>query len=366
MMAARPRRLNDGCGQLIDNYGQCFPESRMSFADVRRTIVSAQLLTRLAMEHGMREDECLRNSGISVQALASPQTEISGDQELQVVGNIVARLGEQPALGLQAGSRYHLTTYGILGFALASCPDYRSVSRICLRYFDLSYAFVRLRSLESDGELAFVLDDSAIPPPLAQFLVERDFAAIMVASEEIWPAGVPVRAAQFRFPRPAYAEQFRRFTGVMPEFDAPLNRIVLDAAFLDKPLPQADPVVARMCEEQCRQLLIKRQVRSGISATVRDCLLRTPAKMPDIKAVARELCMAPRSLRRRLDEEQTSFRALVDEVRQTLAEELLISARMKLEEIAHCLGYSEPASFIHAFKRWKGISPTAFRQQRSS
>ena len=54
----------------------------------------------------------------------------------------------------------------------------------------------------------------------------------------------------------------------------------------------------------------------------------------------------------------------MDEVRQTLAEELLLSAHMKLSEIAGRLGYTEPAAFISAFKRWKGMSPTAYREMR--
>ena len=57
------------------------------------------------------------------------------------------------------------------------------------------------------------------------------------------------------------------------------------------------------------------------------------------------------------------FRALVEEVRQMLAEEFLRLPGMKIEEIAARLGYAEPASFIHAFKRWKNISPHAFRER---
>lgn len=363
-MGAVARGENDATGQLIDNCGHRVRERRMSFADVRRNIVSAQLLTRLATEHGISESDCLHGSNISVAALASPQTEISAEQELQVVRNLSTALAAQPGIGLEAGSRYHLTTYGIWGYALASCPDYRSVSRLCLRYVDLSYAFVRLHMLERDGVQEITLDDQAIPGDVCQFLVERDFAALMIAGEEIRPGGFPVRAIDFRFPQPVYAERFRRYGGVMPRFGAPSNRIVLDAAFLDESLPQADAMVLRMCEEQCRQLLRKRQVRVGVSGTVRDRLLRAPMRMPDIEMLAKELCMSTRSLRRRLDEEQTSFRALVDEVRQTLAEELLVTAQMKLEEIAHCLGYSEPSSLIHAFKRWKGMSPKEFRDQQ--
>jgi AraC-like DNA-binding protein len=71
--------------------------------------------------------------------------------------------------------------------------------------------------------------------------------------------------------------------------------------------------------------------------------------------------MTARTLHRKLADEQTSFRSLLDEVRGSLAEELLASPGLSVKEIAERLGYAEPSSFIHAFKRWKGVPPRAFR-----
>ena len=72
--------------------------------------------------------------------------------------------------------------------------------------------------------------------------------------------------------------------------------------------------------------------------------------------------MAPRTLHRHLAAEGASFRQLLDEVRQALAEEML-AHRMTVDEVAERLGYSEASSFVHAFKRWKGISPRTYRQR---
>ena len=68
------------------------------------------------------------------------------------------------------------------------------------------------------------------------------------------------------------------------------------------------------------------------------------------------------ALRRRLDEEGSHFRQLLDEVRQALAEELLATGGLTLEEIAERLGYGEVSNFIHAFKRWKGVAPRRFQR----
>lgn len=337
----------------------------MAFEAVRRSIVSAQLLTRFAAEHGMTPEDCLRGTGLTQPALADPLTEITVQQELQLLRNLVARIGDRPALGLEAGRRYHLSTYGALGFALMSCTDMRALTSVAERYLDLSYALVRFQFEHRAQELVIRLDDSRVPEDLRRFAVERDFAAWGVATREVLPDGLPVLGVEFRFPEPAYAEAFREFCGCTPRFSAPENLIRIDAAILDRPLPQGNPATATLLLEQCRRLLAKRQLHVGIAGQVRNQLLQASTGLPSLELVAAQLQLSPRQLRRRLREEGTHFRALVDEVQALLAQELLAIEGMKLEEVAQRLGYSEAASFIHAFKRWTGVPPGRFRGQRA-
>src|SRR5207244_1884592 len=112
----------------------------------------------------------------------------------------------------------------------------------------------------------------------------------------------------------------------------------------------------------CRDLLEHRRRRHGTAASVRARLLRNPADVPSMQAVAHELHVDPRTLRRHLETEGTSFRALVTEVRETLAVELLSNTGLTVDEVATRLGYSETAGFTHAFKRWRGIPPSQCRR----
>ncbi len=77
-------------------------------------------------------------------------------------------------------------------------------------------------------------------------------------------------------------------------------------------------------------------------------------------AIADELCITERTLHRRLAAERTSYRALVDEVRVTLALAMLESG-LTVEETARQLGYSETAAFSRAFTRWVGTPPSKHR-----
>jgi AraC-like DNA-binding protein len=93
-------------------------------------------------------------------------------------------------------------------------------------------------------------------------------------------------------------------------------------------------------------------------------LLNEPGRAPDMERIAKELATTSRSLRRRLKEEGTSFRVLVDEVRETLAEQLLSTAGLSVDAVGERLGFANTAGFISAFKRWKGASPGVWRSQQ--
>lgn len=246
---------------------------------------------------------------------------------------------------------------------MLASPTLRAVMKVVERYLPLSYAFVRFQFRRRPDALHIVLDDSDIPPDVRAFLLERDFAAWANAMHEILPSGLPLRGMSLCGPRPPHADRYAALCGVEPQFGAAENAAILDPAVMDLPLPQSNPAMARLCLEQCRHLLSRRQAREGWSGRVRDRLFQSAAGMPSLDAVAEDLHLSSRSLRRHLESEGSSFRALCDEVLETLAEELLTTANMKLEEVATRLGYAEPASFIHAFKRWKGVSPSAFREQ---
>ncbi len=338
----------------------------MSDWSVRRGIASSQLLCMLAGERGLSLVDVLRGTDISAAQLADPATEIEAAQELALIGNLVRGLGNPPSLGLAAGLRYHLTTMGIWGFVLASSATLRAALEAGLGHMDLTYSFSRIW-IEQDADGAhLMLDVSAAPAPLRRFLVERDVAAIVTFNRELLSTRQTANAIRFAFAKPDDLDPYRSALGLTPQFDAGCNALTIASALLDRPLPQANPQVRALCEMQCRSLLARRRTRAGFAGRVRDQLLRNPQQLPDMEQVATELCMTSRHLRRLLDEEGTSYRALVDEVRQALAEQLLRSPRMKLDEVAERLGYAERASFIQAFKRWTGVTPGGFRSSGGS
>ncbi|HWY25426.1 MAG TPA: AraC family transcriptional regulator ligand-binding domain-containing protein, partial [Nevskia sp.] len=299
--------------------------------DFQRGVASMQLQAQLGVEHGLPLEACLEGTGVTPAQLADPAAVVGAHQELSLVRNLVRRLGHIGGLGLEAGTRYHFTVYGILGFAIISSRDLRSAMDVALRYLNLTYAYNHISGEESGGEMRLVFEDGAIPEDVRRFLLERDAAAAFTLQREMFSQALVPRALRLRGPRPSYAERYTRLFGVEPQFGAARNEVALDAVLLDAALPQANEPSRRMAEEQCRLLLTARKARSGLAEQVRDQILRQPGQMPQMGAVADKLLLTPRTLRRRLLEEGTSYKALTDEVRETLAEEMLSAAKLSVE-----------------------------------
>jgi len=82
---------------------------------------------------------------------------------------------------------------------------------------------------------------------------------------------------------------------------------------------------------------------------------------PTFAFVAAKLAVSHRTLRRRLQAEGASYSKLLAAVRLEAARRCLANDNLTIDEIAYQLGYTEPTNFRHAFRRWTGCSPSAFR-----
>lgn len=328
-----------------------------------RSSAGAKLIWQLGREHGLADEAMLAGTGLSMAQLDDPKAEVMATAELALIEHLVQQLAHVPGLGLIAGTRYRVTTYGIWGYALLSSPTLRSAATLALRYLNLTHAFTRITLEERQGLATFTLHDLEVPATVRRFMVERDASAIVTLQQDLFNRTLPLRELRLKGPPPPYAAQVAARFGVVPRYHAQANQAVFAAEVLDVPLPQANEHTAAFCEDLCRELMQQRQARSGVAAQVRNRLLQSPAQMPDMVTVAEALCVTPRTLRRHLLAEGTTFRELVDEVRHTLATELMATADSPDKDIAQRLGFHDLSAFIQAFKRWRGVTPSVYRQQ---
>jgi len=325
-----------------------------------RSVHSVRLMADFAVESGISYQTILEETGISQQQLLDPNMVVTGQQELQVIHNLVEQLGDRPTLGLDVGTRYHFTTFGPLGMALMSSASIREALDLALTYFSLTFAFTRFLVSETDEGIRIEIEDEGVPPLVRQFIIERDAAALITVQRDLVQDNFCQYMA-FAFQPKADVQPYIDLFGILPEFGAAKNFVLLDPHKVDQKLQMANDLILHTAEEQCRQILDRRQTQKKFINLVQQQLMRVRGEMPSMDMVADRLHLNARTLRRHLAQEGMTFIQIREEVRQVLAEQYLTLPKASIEQIAEWLGYAEPASFIHAYKRWHGKTPHAVR-----
>lgn len=328
---------------------------------IRHPVAIGQVMVNFAARYGVDAATCLLGTGIEPSQLRDADALIERDQEMRLVENLILALPHVQAPGFQLGLQYNVATFGTWGFVLRISRNVIEAMRAALRYLPLSTAYCQFTTVLDEHEFSVVAHPQSIPPHLRQFLLERDTATALNLCHELGLSAFRVKRIEYQGPAPLHAAQIEALCGIAPVYRSSRNALVLDRRDAELPLPMYDPHLVRLLEDECRAQLEKRQV-SGLSGQIRQLILGPLGLVASIDDVAQHLAMSPRSLRRRLDEEQTRFRQIVDTERRQMATRLLETTEMKLDEMAVLLGYSDTASFTRAFRRWFNRSPGDYRK----
>ncbi len=262
-------------------------------------------------------------------------------------------------LGYAAGEQARLTSYSPLSLPLVSAATIHEA--LCLLAFlPLISNSVSARFVEREDDLAIVLTARSSDPVLDRFPVFYCAAAVsrllQLLSDE--PLDLAIHIA---WPRPAGFEQHPELGANRLRFDAPLHHIVVPRSTLQAACRFADPIAYQTELAGLKTRMASPGISDDVTERVRR-LLDSHRSLTSIEDTALKLHMSGSTLKRRLAEADTSFRALRESVLQDRAMLLLTDASLSLESIAGALGYSDLANFSHAFKRWTGTSPGVFRR----
>ena len=272
----------------------------------------------------------------------------------------VAQTGDAD-LGLKAARRLILGDVGAIDYVVSSAETVRSAIEQVSRYARLINDALDVK-LEIDGSTALLrLENSvALPRAAADFQVGgffRNHVCSWLGSEfrelTVW----------FTHDPPAELREYKRtFEPAQVRFRAPWLGFAFDQSVLDLPLPNADPNLHALLVPYADQRLTRLPAEGSVTANVR-VLIRVQLANggPDVGRVASQLGMSLRTLARRLETEGTTFRELVDDVRQQLALEQVGRHAATFSEITDQLGFSHVAAFHRAFRRWTGQTPRQYR-----
>lgn len=179
-------------------------------------------------------------------------------------------------------------------------------------------------------------------------------------------SGLDLPLVELAVPRPPPREEpaFHALVRAPLVFDRRHSALHFSTADWSHPLRTADPRLLATLRASVAPGV--RRGNDAVLVAVRALVARALPRVRTLHETARDLGHSGRSLQRRLARSDTSWAEVVDSVRRDRAEALVADGGLSLAEVAHAIGFAEPASFTRAWRRWFGHPPSqAGRQKRS-
>jgi len=318
------------------------------------------IVWKLLEEYGHDPASVFLETGLGPKLMHNPDARISYIVEDKLWSK-TSELIADPCYGLYAIRYWHPSHFGALGYAWLASSSLRT-------------AFIRLdRYLHTvTGYFNFQLEDTAdgfvvtfIPKSFVLDIPARVDAVLSIlikmcrinAGEELNPLMVSFTHKEY----PCSGEYYAYFRSPI-QFEAATNSFILSSEVIDQPLAGANPQLAQL-NDQIMICALAKLNRNNIEQQVKATILeQLPSGNISHKKVADALHMSVRNLQRKLKNINTSFRELLDEIRQQIAKQYVTTSDMSLSEVTFLLGLSESSSFSRAYKRWHGVTPSEARK----
>ncbi|TLX57131.1 AraC family transcriptional regulator [Stutzerimonas nosocomialis] len=315
-------------------------------------------------EKGIDASPLLESYGLDAARLADPRAQLSIPRYMRL-GHAAIQLADDPALGLDMGRLRKASHMGLAGITAAQAPTVREAARALTRYEPLYAANYRGHSrFEEDSRGAWLRFYSISPyNAYNRFVVDTVLASWITQLGAIAGHGLMPAAVHIEFPAPAYAPRYEPLFGPTLIFGAADNALRLDQPALALRNPEHCPGTWRhlleLCEAELEQRTRTRSLRERITQILGPLL---KGQEPDLQQIAQRLQTPTWTLRRKLAEEGTSYRSILNDTRRDLAMAYIRDTEAAFGEIAWLLGFASAEAFQRAFKRWSGQTPGEFRR----
>jgi AraC-like DNA-binding protein len=305
--------------------------------------------TELAAACGLDARALVTAAGLPLRCLNEPDLKVPAQRVGQLLEDAAAQAGE-PAFGLRLAESRRLSNLGPLALLVRDEPTLRRALEALMRHIHVHNEAVAVQVDEYGGLLAIRTEPTHEGEGSLRQATELVVGVTCRVLQIFMGAHWHPRLVCFTHPPPPSLAVHHRVLGPAVEFGHEFNGIVCNAADLDAPNPGADPVMARYSQRLLKPALAR---SARFADRVRQLIvLLLPRGLCRVEVVAQHLGMDRRTVHRKLQDEGTSFSALLETERRALARRYVEGTERPLTEIAALLGFAAPS----AFSRWHATS----------
>lgn len=340
-----------------------YDKSQRSFACTKLEFVVSSL-----EDERIAPSTVLNETGLSRLDLMDNSTLISLEQLLKCYKNAI-QLTQDEFIGYKLGFKSHTPTLGALGFALLSAADIRQALNFIEQFYSLMSTAVTLIFKENQRTVSLTFNPAIsinLDPMLYKFLSEYYVSGFYTIMLELIGEQFELESISYPYPQPQNSEIYTTRFHCQINYNAAEITINFNSRWLDHYNPKRNNAtffqLKSYCQKQSNELLLNQ----GMTGLIRKLYLSDPIKNWTLNDVCTLLNMSERTLRRRLKEEKTNFREIINALRQELALDYLKNSSLGIETIAFQLGYSCNFTFRQAIQRWTGMTPSQIRARYSN
>lgn len=265
-------------------------------------------------------------------------------------------------LCLLAGRQFQISEYGILGYAMKSAQTLSHALRLAAKYYPTASPLIDVKfAIEGDSYQVILENTSSPSADVFLLLVEELMASFPQVISQLTGEEIFAQKIELSYSDTGHLQSYQKVFNCLPNFGA--NRCIFSIPLraLDLPLLATDANMLELLDRRCQDLLDYGGETKGLSHRVTRLLLQQLASVNSANDVSSLMNISERTLRRNLAKENTSFQALLDDVRQRFAEDCLRTTTLSVQEVAELVGYTEASNFRRAFYRWTAQTPDNFR-----
>jgi len=329
---------------------------------IRVSALAFKPFVTTAEEFGARADIVLAAVGFSLTDFDNPELRISHALVSRLLSVALEQTRERD-LGLLAAERMAPHHLDFLEYGARAQPTLKEAFEFQSRYFALMHEGLHrdIQIAQDRATIRYLVRD--LPPSalLSEYILA---AATVVARRMAGDAELAPLEVHFAGPRPANTHNHERIFRAQLFFERPYYATVWPLQTLARPTANPEPGLARVLERHANELLQKLELRTSLLERVRE-IVRNDLTSGHLTAdsLARQLGMTSRTLHRHLVTHNTTYRAVLDDMRREIALRCLRDPQISLRELGALLGFTTSAAFHRAFRRWTGTTAASFRRQ---
>lgn len=327
------------------------------------SVLYVAVMARALGVEGADPTNLLARFGLDQKALREPEARISIPRFMRM-GQAAIALTGNPAFGLTMGQLSRPVDAGLAGLTAQCAPNAGEAITTLIHYALLTSR--NSRGTPSTANGGRDANFYSIKPynVFNFFVVDSVLAAWTQFLRIITGQDKVVERVTIEYPSQGQDEVFEQWFGCPVKFGMDGNSVRLAPGIKEMASLQAQPAMYEKLSGECQRDLLRIRAGWRTGDRVKDLLPSLlQGDTPTLAAVAEKLGVAPWTLQRQLTEENTGFRELVDQTRKELAVEYIRETRASLSEVAWLLGFTHPAAFHKAWRRWFDTKPGEYRKQ---